>query len=154
MRVICNIFGIMAVTWMLTACAGWSKQEIGLEVAYTVLHVADWGQTRYIAGHPAEPARSKPFDGKRVEPGTVRPAKDGYEEINPILGRHPSKSKVDLYFGANLLAHWIIADLLPNNAAWPLVGKVNPRKIFQAATITIQATTVAYNASIGVEFEF
>ncbi|MDA8141089.1 MAG: hypothetical protein M0036_20790 [Desulfobacteraceae bacterium] len=102
-----------------------------MQAAYTSLHLADWSQTRYIAKHPEQ-----------------------FHETCPALGAHPSTKSVDLWFGATLAGHYLLADLLPNKASWPVFGEVNPRKIFQCVTIGIEAGCVANNYSIGVGFDF
>lgn len=68
----------------------WSKQDVGLEVGYQLIHLIDWGQTRQIARQP-----------------------DKYYEINPILGRHPETSKVNAYMALSGLAHIAITHVLP-----------------------------------------
>ena len=53
------------------------------------LIIADWGQTRYIAGS------------------------DQYSETNPILGKHPSKGDVNTYFLSALVAYNVAYYLTP-----------------------------------------
>lgn len=60
------------------------------QLAYTGLHIADWQQTRRIAGS----------GGKWIE-------------LNPILGERPSQARVNRYFAATLVAHWAISYSLP-----------------------------------------
>jgi hypothetical protein len=86
---------------ILTGCAshygeGWSKADTYRQSAYTALHVADWGQTRYIASHP-----------------------DEYYEVNPVLGKHPDTAAVDTWMASTLAAHWLIAPALkPKYRKW------------------------------------
>lgn len=72
------------------AADAWSRQDVALQATYAVLHVVDWGQTRYIAGHPEE-----------------------FYEHNPILGRHPSEGEVNAYFAGTLVAHTLVTHFLP-----------------------------------------
>lgn len=60
------------------------------QVAYTALHLADWQQTRRIAGSNGQ-----------------------WIETNPILGPTPSQAQVNRYFAATLIGHWIVAYSLP-----------------------------------------
>ena len=68
----------------------WTGKDTAWQTAYTVLHIADWGQTRYIAKHP-----------------------ERFNERNAILGDHPSTRKVDAYFATTLVAHTAISYVLP-----------------------------------------
>ena len=68
------------------AYAEWSKQDQQRQLAYTALHMVDWGQTLDIADS----------------------LKD-YYETNPILGEHPSRSEVNTYMATSLAKHWLIA---------------------------------------------
>ena len=45
------------------------------ELAYSALHLIDWAQTRQIAAQP-----------------------DKWLELNPLLGQHPSRAKVNIIF--------------------------------------------------------
>ena len=71
----------------------WTRQDVALQATYATLHVLDWGQTRYIADHPRE-----------------------HYERNPILGRHPSRGRVDAYFATTLALHTLVTHLLPARA--------------------------------------
>lgn len=134
-----RLFGIICGLWLValiallsvtTAHADWNKDEIIAEVFWEILHVVDWGQTRYIATHP-----------------------DEYREINPILGNHPSKREVDIYMACNAILHPIIVGLLPRRTE--IFGyEFSPRKIFQASSIMISGGLVAHNFSIGIGVEF
>jgi hypothetical protein len=94
------------------------------------LMFGDWGQTRYIAQHPGE-----------------------YYETNPILGRHPKTSAVDLYFLSALVIHPVVSYLLPSKAQ--VFGfDINPRRIWQAGTIIVELGCVSNNARLGIGFSF
>ena len=67
------------------AGAPWTREDIWLESTWQVLHIVDWGQTRYIATTP------------------------GRREGNPILGRHPTLRHVDLFFITLAGLHWAIS---------------------------------------------
>lgn len=70
----------------------WTVRDTAFQLQYTVLHVIDWGQTRYISKH------------------------DEFYETNPILGSNPSTEFVDIYFAVTLIGHTAVSYLLP--AKW------------------------------------
>jgi hypothetical protein len=99
----------------------WTADDTKRQAAYLLVYVADWNQTRYIATH------------KNIM------------EINPILGEHPSVSRVDGYFMAVAVIHTGIAYLLP--AEW--------RKAFQYVTLGFEAGIVTgnyYRSGIQISF--
>lgn len=104
-----------------TAQAQWSTADKTRQTAYTVLHIADWGQTRYIS-------QSEWFR----------------EAYNPILGSHPSTSKVDNYFFWTLMIHYGVAHALPSEY----------RRAFQYLTIGVQGIIVTQNNAVGIRFSF
>jgi hypothetical protein len=112
----------IAVLLLLSLCScSWTPEEKALQATYTVLHVADWGQTRYIAEHP-----------------------DEHYEYNPLIGKHPSKSKVDAYMLASLIGHYAVVSVLPDPY----------RHWFQVGTLAIKTGLVGHNISAGIGFEF
>lgn len=106
----------------------WSKSDVSREIAYLVLHVADWGQTRNIL-HRADTG----CDG---DPTCI--------ERNPFLGRSPSIRRVDTYFAVTALAHVAISHVLPKD--W--------RQGWQYLTIGMEAGIVGHNYSIGLNIDF
>lgn len=70
----------------------WTVKDTAFQLQYTVLHVIDWGQTRYISKH------------------------DEFYETNPLLGTNPSTEFVDVYFAVTLIGHTAVSYLLP--AKW------------------------------------
>lgn len=67
----------------------WTHTDTALQLSYTALHIADWGQTLDIENHA-----------------------NAYE-TNPILGRSPSRGEINTYFASTLALHWLIARVLP-----------------------------------------
>ena len=67
----------------------WTHTDTALQLSYTALHIADWGQTLDIENHP-----------------------DRFE-TNPVLGRYPTRGEINTYFASTLALHWLIARLLP-----------------------------------------
>lgn len=117
------VIALLLLTAAMPARAAdpWSTQDVALQATYTVLHVMDWGQTRYIAAHP-----------------------DEHFERNPLLGRHPHKDTVDLYFAGTLVAHTVVTHLLPRE--W--------RPYWQAVTIGLEGSCVGWNFAGGIKVRF
>ena len=111
---------------LLMGCTGYrpdpvTKADVGRHAVYTVLHVIDWRQTREIAANP-----------------------DRWHEHNLILGEHPSRDKVDLYFASTWLGITAGAWLLPRG--W--------RDGLQYLGIVIEGAYVGHNYSIGLKGEW
>jgi len=116
---------IPAVSW-----AEWSKKDTVYQLTYSVLHVVDWGQTRYGAKNS-----------------------DKFHENNFFLGRYPSVGKVDTYFSLTLIGHAGVSYLLPAKA--DIFGlRIYPRRTWQVVWIGVEAGAVARNFSIGVKIGF
>lgn len=99
----------------------WSKGDIWREVAWQVLHVVDWGQTLNIADRP-----------------------DKYHEINPIIGEHPSRERVNIVMGTTTVLHVAITHYLPKE--W--------RPYWQYLSIGVSGALVIHNLSIGLNMHF
>jgi hypothetical protein len=84
------VVAAIAAMALQAQAADWSSADIARQTAYTIVHVADWAQTRYIATHPEQ-----------------------YRERNPLLSEHPSVGQVNHYFAATLVAHYAITHFLP-----------------------------------------
>ena len=98
----------------------WTTQDTILQVTCSALKTVDWLQTREIAVNPR------------------------YYETNPILGKYPSRSKVDIYFASTILAHGLVSYLLPHPY----------RTWWQCCWIGISATNVCHNYRIGIRIGF
>lgn len=99
----------------------WSNGDIAREAVYLVLHTVDWKQTRYVVAHP-----------------------DEYHETNPILGKYPSKKRVDAHFATTALMHVAAVNFMPEK--W--------RPVFQYLSIGVEAGYVGNNYRIGIRTEF
>lgn len=95
----------------------WDNFDKGLAATSFALKVMDWRQTRQIASDPVH-----------------------YREMNPLLGDHPSKERVDLYFAASTIAEIGIAHILPSD--W--------RKAWLLSWIALSGVMVMHNNSIGL----
>lgn len=104
-----------------SAFAPWSRQDIALESTYVAIHILDWGTTLDIADNPSK-----------------------YYEYNPILGRHPSREKVNLFFAAGIPLHLGITYALPKR--W--------RPYWQYFSIGMNGICVINNFSIGLKLSF
>jgi hypothetical protein len=99
----------------------WSTSTRALTGLSMALTVADWGQTRMIARNPQT-----------------------YRELNPILGPHPSQSRVDAYMIGYLATQYLIAEYAPEPMKTLLLTYV----------LVVQAKAVGNNRSIGLQIRF
>ncbi len=77
-----RIIIILLTTCLLFSCAGnkaWTKQDTVREATWMALNGVDWLQTRQIALQP-----------------------NRFYEYSPILGKHPSVERVNLYFTSTM----------------------------------------------------
>lgn len=100
------------------AWTGEEKAWLGTAAAFTV---ADWATTRDLS----------------------RRYREGYYENNPVLGKHPSTGRVDLYFVSAGLIGYAIADNLDQN-----------RKTFLQAWTAVEIFYVNRNLNIGLKMKF
>jgi hypothetical protein len=118
-----KLLAAIVLTASSAAFAGepWSTADKALFGALTVTSLADMAQTLQIAKQP-----------------------DQYLEINPLIGRHPSKGKVIGYF------------MITHALAWAAADYMSPklRRAFLTGGIVISAAFVKHNSSIGLEIKF
>ena len=111
---------------LFIGCAGYkptpltTNQIVG-EVAWQAIHVVDWGQTLDIADNPNE-----------------------YQEVNPLMGKHPSRGKVNIYMASSALLHPLVTYLIPHKWRWYWIG----------GTIVTSGACVINNNSIGLKMNF
>lgn len=126
-----------------TADAEWDKTDTALQATYTVLHIIDWGQTRWIAKNPYI-YNDKTFT---TSYGEIIHYSDSFKEnpeANFILGRHPSVNKVNIYFASTLIAHTTVSYILPKKY----------RTYWQLTTIGFESAVIGHNFKAGIKFEF
>lgn len=99
----------------------WNWKDTVLEGTFVTLTVIDWGQTRGIALHPNQ-----------------------YRETNPLLGSHPSITKVDTFIPAGIIIHGVISMALPPKY----------RAYWQAVWIGVEGGAVWHNANLGLKINF
>ena len=99
----------------------WDTTDKVLGATAASLLVVDWGQTLYIADNP-----------------------DKYYERNIIMGEHPSRGQVNVYFATVLVGGYFFADWLsPDN-----------RKRFLGTVSVIEVWATTKNHGIGVRIGF
>jgi hypothetical protein len=114
----------LTLCWLNIAHAenkSWTTEEkawLGTAVAFTV---TDWTTTRDLS----------------------RRYNEGYYENNPILGKHPSTGRVDLYFVSAGLLGYAIADNLDQN-----------RKMFLQTWTAVGIFYTNRNLNIGLKMKF
>jgi hypothetical protein len=98
----------------------WTNTDTALAVTYAGLAIVDLGQT---------------INGAETTNG---------HEMNPLLGRHPSRDKLIAFTALYVPLNTYIAYRLPHPY----------RRIWQALTIAVDAACVAHNYSIGLKVKF
>jgi hypothetical protein len=117
-----KIILLLAVLMMFSGCAhcngGWSTLDTSLEAGSQALMFVDYKQTLHIADNP-----------------------NLYEQ-NPVLGKHPSDSKVNLYY-----AIWA-----PLHAAVSCMLAPRYRTMWQSGTIGVEGVVVLDNGNLGLKW--
>lgn len=121
----------------------WSKTDIALQSVYTVLHVIDWGQTRYLTTQRNISVIKTNGNTCYYGPCTYS-TQVSKIETNFILGKFPSKTEVDLYFASTLVLHTAISYILPKPY----------RTLWQAGTIGLEAYVINNNFNVGIHGMF
>ena len=101
--------------------AKWNKREVILEATWQAIHVLDWGTTLDLQRQP-----------------------DRYYEINPLLGRHPSRDAVNAYMAGGAIFHLGVTHILPPSC----------RPYWQGITIGISSVCVINNFAVGLRVRF
>ena len=111
---------VVFILFLSTSGADWSSGDTNRQLAFTALQLVDWAQTREIARN------------------------SDFYETNPILGKYPSSTEVDVYFAATTLGHYLVSRALPSDY----------RKAWQYVWIGVQAGYVTHNYQMGVRIRF
>lgn len=102
----------------------WSTENRVLETSYQVIHAADLIQTLQIENHP------------------------GLRETNPLLGDHPTKGKILVWYMTTAYGHTFITDKLDEHAPkWVC-------RAWQSVTIGEAVNAVYGNYKLGLRFGF
>ena len=100
----------------------WDRETKTMFVASSIAITADWATTRNMSGR---------YD-------------EGYYEKNPILGKHPTTTEVDLYMIGMLVSNYFITDWLPKEY-----------RMFYLGVRTISHGSAAHNnMQIGLRLQF
>jgi hypothetical protein len=92
---------------------GWTRTDTAFELGLVALSITDFGQTSWFLSH-----RPRAY------------------ETNPLLGRHPSRSRVAAFGAVALGSHAVVARLLPQPY----------RRLWQLAGIGVEVDAVTSNA--------
>ena len=99
----------------------WDGTDKALGAAALTLWAVDFGQTRYIAKNP-----------------------DRFYENNPLLGKHPSVSRVNNYFVGVGIAGYLFANYLSSDN----------RKMFLATFSVVELGVTRHNRYVGIKVDF
>jgi len=116
---------LLIISLAFIGCAGYhpqplTKAQIAGEIAFEALHLIDWGQTLDIENH------------------------DGMYEWNPLMGRHPSRGRVNLVMGAIAVVHPVITWAIPSEYRWWWIG----------GSSAASAWAVVHNDRLGLNINF
>ena len=114
------IVGAMIGTLLLGSPSPEPVDQI-LYYSSNMMSIVDWSQTRYIAENP-----------------------DKYWEVNPLLGKHPSRARVDNYFMSWWIVNQFVARVMPEDFA----------RVYLAGNLMLELTLVDYNVGVGVKCDF
>jgi len=115
-----NLLALLLLLPALANADDWTTADTQRELVFAALMVADAAQTHDIARHP------------------------NMEEINPILGKHPSNAKINVYFAASMAAQYLIAQALSDEY----------RHAWQYAGIGFEFAIVQNNYKLGIRADF
>lgn len=115
----------------------WSKADIQRQIAFSILEIIDWGQSRAVANSGHWETTYSPTHGY----GHVYVYN---EENNPFLGERPTLEQVNNYFLICLFGNMSISHILPQKY----------RKYWQSLSIFLECYTVGGNYSYGVKIQF
>ena len=105
-----------------SAWEDWDQSTRTMFVASSIAITADWATTRNM----------------------TRRYNEGYYELNPILGKHPTRTEVDVYMIGMLVANYYITDWLPNEY----------RNIYLGIRTIVHGEAAHNNMSIGLRLQF
>lgn len=100
----------------------WTSEQRQWYVASNAMILADWSTTRDL---------TRRYD-------------EGYRELNPILGSHPSIGRVNVHFVSALIGHYFLTDWLDGD---------NRTFYLQLITVSEGAIT-ARNLGLGLRLRF
>lgn len=125
------------------AKAEWTDADTVREAVYLSVLAIDWGQTLQISKHQAKGCTYTVASGSGF--GTKWSGDCDYsemEEVNPLLGKHPSNAEINRFFIAGALLHYAIAKTLPSE--W--------REPFQYLGIGLEIGVIGHNFILSKSF--
>lgn len=128
----------------------WSKQDIAMQAIFTGVQFADWSQTRWMAKHPISSGDTETYIDKDGNCAN-RSGTTINSEINPILGKHPHKDKVDIYFATSAIVSAVVSHYLPDVVkacgGSDRAAKLS-RNVWQSLGIVVEGGFVAHNIKV------
>ena len=117
-----NKFIIIALLLLPSSLYGseWSKADTVLQSAFVCIALIDWGQTLEIVDN------------------------ENYYETNTILGEHPGRSDVNIYFASFIVLHSVGSYIIPSEY----------RKYWQSFWIGFGLNNIRHNNAIGIKLNF
>lgn len=117
------------MTSSLHAFDKWDTTDYSLEAAWFVFHFIDWNQT--VQGTSEE----------------------NFTQINPVLGKHPTRQKVNIWFGLSSLIHIGGTHIAPEH--FEVFGfDLRPRRTWQCSTITVSSSMSLHNYQVGLRVRY
>jgi len=114
----------------------WTTGDTILQSVFIGTMLIDWGQTNWITDNPV--IVEYYGEANSLKRTTL------HEESNPILGKHPSKKKIAIYFSSCIISHTAISYVLPKPY----------RNIFQISGIAFEIYITSENYNANVKFKF
>lgn len=97
----------------------WTTEHTKWETAYLITHIIDWGQTLEITQNPK------------------------YTELNPIIGKYPTRGKVNKYFLTTAIGHYLVSKHLTSN-----------RELWQKTSFFFELGIISRNVQLGIRTNF
>ena len=107
---------VLLILAMPAVADEWTEDDTIVQLTLTSVMMVDWMQT---------------MNG--VQSGKA-------SEMNPLLGPHPSRQRINLMIGGAILGHAAVAYILPQ----PM------RRIWQVTVLVAEVGAVAGNATLGI----
>jgi len=95
------------------------KEDYAYQAVYTIAACIDWRQTQTFT-------------------------KTGREEQNIILGKNPSRKRIDTLIPLAIAANWATSYILPKDM----------RKLWQVFFVAVEGSAIMHNHKIGVRMSF
>lgn len=97
-------------------CKEWTSANTAMEVAFQGLTAIDWKQTHDLAQYP---------------------------DVNQILGKYPSRARINTYMPLAMGAHFIVSCWLTEY-----------RRLFQGISLVLEGGVVTWNATLKYNVRF